>query len=204
MGNSLAAATPAVSTNGHSTKPTTVLVTTPHETCDAYISGHLCDTVVRQAAEALVRHLAGTQFRTTYIHGDINRSRVDLNRRKSRGTTGFRRRVSDVMKNHVDTGLWLLDVHSYPGVYADVESECVVLLPYDNPVASEHGRDLAHYLSRHGVSVLIYQGGAENDLMAEATSFSYTHVFLLEFSEHVHLLRLHFIAKTIVEWMSLL
>jgi hypothetical protein len=192
---------PALEVSKLKKKPVTVVVTSPHAEC-VISTAHSCDKISDVAAKLLVGHLEH-QFSVKYFQGNLNRQLLDLNRAVSRHHTIFRTSISRVFESSKPFGLWLFDIHSYPqGVYHDIPSDCVLLLPYNNRGAAVHNDSLYHWLVSKNISVLRYHGSKENDILLEATEYGYELVFLLELSELLTKEKLDFIMKEVADWAT--
>lgn len=100
-----------------------IILTIPHAKCIGNNENHTCDAYAKKLADALENKLTKITKNIHIFIGNINRSKIDLNRIQSR-VTPFRRKVIETAKKWLDSGireLFVIDCHSFPvnvsGIY---------------------------------------------------------------------------------------
>lgn len=164
-----------------------VVVTAPHATCDAYSSlDHMCDST----AERMARLLRADHV---FVNTDVSRRVLDMNRPESRDTA-FRRAIS------ATPARVLIDVHSFPsGSFGD--ADFVIMEPDPEPTPA-----IQLLIDRFRRTDLVgrwVQGSPVNSILAVAREQGITASFLLEVKEELSGDQMKRLADVINGWAGI-
>jgi len=151
-----------------------IILTVPHALCIYDNKNHTCDATAKKLAYKLMSKLGGkiTNNITTVI-GNINRSKIDLNRIQSRKTE-FRKIIVKIIKTWEKKKLkviFVIDCHSFPikkfRIYdfgTNQISKPLVTILYDSLVHHEY----IDYLDQLPITKL---KGIHNDIIDQSITF---------------------------------
>ena len=170
------------------------VLTVPHYTCDARVSGHLCDVAAGMAARALHDQLQrlGAEVEGPYM-GTVPRTVSDLNRSESRETK-WRKELSARIRmlRGRSKDVFVVDVHSYDRdapwsmrrKRIGEKPPQLVFLDGNDEVFSSGAPLLLRELLPPELQVLTEVGGSHvNDIVATAPDDGATWAILIEFDE---------------------
>jgi len=173
-----------------------ILLSVPHNKCNRVHSelAHSCDFIAEETADYLADLLIDEEIPFVLLYGDINRTKMDLNRRRSRKTQ-FRK---DLRKELKKDPYCLLDVHSFPQGDEDFK-DADIAIGTDNDKLEQYLKDLVYYLAGRGINALVI-GNLEADIVKEAKSL-HVNSYLLEFNEGLDDEHKDFICQEIITYI---
>lgn len=156
-----------------------VIITTPHASCPANNTHHLCDTIVKELSRLIEQKLKEAKRAVKRLVGDIPRNECDLNRWDCRETT-FRKELKRVIA--IPGNAMLIDLHSYPPEEPGWGDFDTILLRVEN-ADRELMEIVKSSLMGKGYKVNMADGSSANDLVP--SHGKETRAFLIEINERL-------------------
>ncbi len=199
-----------------------IVLTTPHETC-AKIDGHNCDTYALKLANQFKKSLSNKDRDVIIFHGDVNRTKVDLNRAES-FYTPFRQEIrekilykineiknsSEISSNNI---IYLLDCHSFPNddPYQNVRISnpdvAILFADCNQLLLTEELTDIFKDNNIKAVKLL----ASRDDIINEFIDLKYKYIsykidiipILIEINESVSNEKLEMVGESISRWIDI-
>ncbi len=181
---------------------TTIVLTVPHAACPMFQTQlHICDWTAEKAARCVSRHLLSQPFQifanTTVIRSDS----IDMNRRKTRNTQVYRKKILKYVQNPKHQVKFVIDVHSFPGHYMPYGRWEVLVLDDFQPRAA-YTINFVRSMRAKGI-VAGWMPGKFNDIQVEMRTVAKIDSFLVEFNEAIPNRRLEtLICPAVAQWLS--
>lgn len=193
-----------------------IILTTPHETCIDHIN-HYCDYYANKLAMTLKHIFLFKKYNIKILHGNINRTRIDLNRIQSRNTQ-FRKKLREIVDNfNIKTDshniIYIIDCHSFPfekngNTFStnDVKNPQTTIL-YDTDIEEKYANILKTILQKKNIDVTNLPG-IHNDIIDEFSNIHKHNLhiipILIEVREDLTDIQLNDIADSINEWIIII